>query len=192
MPEATNPLSAASARIRLRAHARRVLAHPGDAQAHLGRVQAALLLDGTEAVQGALADMFTQLDAQQADAKRLAFQSCAERLSPRAHAAFEQLLPLGPLARINPLSTRWSLLSIPTADIPARARRCSLDDSRRLAQLGIEAFETADADGQEAFLDHCITCHDKMAFMLARRAVIKHSGRLPAHWEAVGERLEAL
>jgi len=193
VPEALAPhLQHEDARLRLRALARLVLAQPADAKAHLARVHAALQLEGTEPVQGALADMFTQLDARHADAKRQAFQACAARLSPRAHAAFEQLQSLGLLARINPLATRWSLLSIPTADIPARGRRCSLDDSRKLAQQGIEAFGAKDADAEQAFLDHCLTCHDKMAFMLARRAVLKTQVRLPPHWEAVGSRLESL
>jgi hypothetical protein len=181
-----------AARLRLRKHARRILAKPGDAEAHRARVEAALLIDGTEAVQGALADMFTLLDARFVDAKREAFEACAGRLSPRAHAAFAQVHALGALPRINPLATRWSLLSIPTADIPARARRCSLDDSRKLAAQGIAAFEAQDADSEQSFLDHCLTCHDKMAFMLARQVVLKKLDRLPPHWEAVGNRLEEL
>ena len=192
MSTATHLPTHQAARLRLREHARRILATPGDAQAHRARVDAALQLEGTEAVQGALADMFTLLDASFADAKRQAFEACADRLSPRAHAAFAQVHALGALPRINPLATRWSLLSIPTADIPARARRCSLDDSRKLATQGIAAFEAKDAEGEQAFLDHCLTCHDKMAFMLARRAVLKHLDRLPPHWEAVGNRLEEL
>lgn len=186
------PLSHDAARLRLRAHARALLAQPRDAQLHLARVDVALLLEGTEPVQGALADMFTQLDANHANIKRIAYLACCERLSPRVRMDFEQLLTLGPLPAINTLATRWSLLSIPTADIPARGRRCSLDDSRKLAQQGLQAFEAEDAEAQQAFLDHCMTCHDKMAFMLARRDVLKHVARLPSPWQAVSDRLEEL
>lgn len=42
---------------------------------------------------------------------------------------------------INPLATRWSVLAQPSADISTRARRCSVDDSRRLAEQAVLAFE---------------------------------------------------
>jgi hypothetical protein len=67
-----------------------------------------------------------------------------------------------------------------------------VDDSKALAARGVLAFEALDEPGQQAFLDHCTTCHDKMAFMLARRGVLKTAGRLPASWEAVSAQLEAL
>jgi hypothetical protein len=178
--------------LQLRDQSRRLLARPDDAQEHLKRVELALILDGTEPVQGALADMFVQLDDRHIEDKRSAFNTCANRLSPRVRAEFEMQLGQGALSRINTVATRWSLLSIPTADIPARVRRCSLDDSRKLAQLAIQAFKGQDFETQQNFLDHCMTCHDKMAFMLARREVLRLVDRLPSDWHSVGNRLESL
>jgi len=181
-----------SARLQVRLQARQLMRDPQDTQAHLARVEAALQMDGSEAVQGALADMFTQLDSHCSEVKRNAYSLCQHRLPARVALAFEALIAQNPLPQINTLATRWSLLSIPSADIPTRVRRCSLDDSKALAAQGVRAFEALDEPGQQAFLDHCMTCHDKMAFMLARRAVLKTAGRLPAAWETVSTQLEAL
>jgi hypothetical protein len=187
------PISAAlSARFSLRAQARHLIGHPQDSLAHAARVDAALQIEGTEAVQGALADMFAQLDKSHADVKRIAYEACQHRLSARISLAFEGLIEKNQIPLINKLATRWSLLSIPSADIPTRVRRCSLDASRVLAAAGFHAFETRDEEAQNAFLEHCMTCHDKMAFMLARRAVLKIVPRLPEAWELVSSRLEAL
>jgi hypothetical protein len=187
------PTSAAvNPRLSLRTQARRLLGHPQDAQAHLARVDAALQIEGTEAVQGALADMFAQLDKSHAGVKRIAYQACQHRLCARISLAFEGLIEQNQIPLINKLATRWSLLSIPGADIPTRVRRCSLDASRALAAAGLHAFETHDETAQHAFLEHCMTCHDKMAFMLARRSVLKIVPRLPDAWESVSSRLEAL
>jgi hypothetical protein len=149
-------------------------------------------MEGTEAVQGALADMFAQLDAGHAAAKRAAFMACRHRLPARIGVAFEELIEQSRIPHINTLATRWSLLSIPSADIPARVRRCSLDVSKELAAAALVAFAARDEEAQRAFLDHCVTCHDKMAFMLARRGVLKMVDRLPPAWELVSTRLEAL
>ena len=181
-----------SARLRLRMQSQKLIRQPHNALAHVARVEAAVQMDGTEAVQGALADMFAQLDSGFADAKRGAYQFCQHRLPPRIAAAFEALIGQGRLPFVNHLATRWSLLSIPSADMPARTRRCSLDDSRTLAAQGVLAFEARDETAQQVFLNHCLACHDKMAFMLARRSVLKLARQLPTHWEAVSSQLEAL
>lgn len=180
------------ARLHFRLQSREMIRSPNDWQLHFSRVQAALHLDGTEPVQGTMADMFFSLDRDHAEHKRVAFQACKERLVPRIGVLFEQRIEHERLPAITPLATRWSLLAIPTADVPTRGRRCSLDDSRKLALHGIAAFYANDELGQQAFLEHCATCHDKMAFMLARRAVLKRIPRLPEPWHMVGARLEGL
>jgi hypothetical protein len=82
------------------------------------------------------------------------------------------------------------VLATPSADISTRARRCSADDSRALAQLAIQAVSESDEQAQQLFLHHCLTCHDNMAFMLARRALLKAASQLPPGWEEVSQQLE--
>lgn len=179
-----------SARLGLRRHARRMLADPGDLAAHVARLQAALELSGYEPVQGALADLFVSFGAEQEGAKRQALQTARERLAPHALRWFTAQVNQPRLPRISPLATRWSVMARPSADISTRARRCSADDSRALAEQVIQAMSDGDVAAQQAFFHHCITCHDNLAFMLARRALLRSHASLPADWETVSLQLQ--
>jgi hypothetical protein len=105
-------------------------------------------------------------------------------------AAFDQQVVGPALHSPHPLATRWSVLAQPSVDIPTRARRCSPDDSRDIAAQALRALDADDAAGVSRFLDHCMTCHDNLAFMLVRRAVLKDGRNLPAAWESVSRALE--
>lgn len=179
-----------AARLTARRHARRLLRAPRDADAHMARLQASLEMGGAEPAQGALADLFSCFGAQDEALKRSALQLAKERLSAHAARWFEAQVGQAPLPAINPLATRWSVLARPSANISTRARRCSVDDSRLLAVQAVLAFEAADQTAQNEFLHHCVTCHDNLAFMLARRALRKSGATLPADWEAVSTQLE--
>jgi len=156
----------------------------------MARLRAALELPGAEPVQGALADLFGCFGAPHATLKRTALQLAQGRLSAHAARWFEAQIGQSPLPAINPLATRWSVLAHPSADISTRARRCSADDSRLLAGQAVRAFEAGDTTAQNEFLHHCVTCHDNLAFMLARRALRKSGAALPDDWEAVSLQLE--
>jgi mono/diheme cytochrome c family protein len=174
----------------MRRHARHLLRDSSSTEAHLARISAALELPGAEPVQGVLADVFTALGADQAAFKRNALATVKARLSPHIASWFESQVQARRLPRISPLATRWSVLSIPSADISTRARRCSADDSRALAAHAVLAVEAADAQGEQLFLHHCLTCHDNLAFMLARRQLLKSDCQLPVGWDAVSRQLE--
>jgi mono/diheme cytochrome c family protein len=79
---------------------------------------------------------------------------------------------------------------MPSADISTRARRCSADDSRSLAKIAVQAVADSDQQAQQIFLHHCLTCHDNLAFMLARREILKLAKQLPPGWEVVSIQLE--
>ena len=179
-----------AARQAVRQQARHLLRHPSDADAHMARLHAALELAGAEPVQGALADVFSCFGAHDEALKRTALQLARARLSAHAARWFEAQAAQAALPAINPLATRWSVLAHPCADISTRARRCSVDDSRLLAEQAVLAFERADPSAQNEFLHHCVTCHDNLAFMLARRALLKTGISLPDDWAAVSLQLE--
>jgi mono/diheme cytochrome c family protein len=180
------------ARLAVRQHARRMLRDPLDASAHLARLQAALELPGSEPVQGALADLFVAFGEREVLLKRSALQLARDRLAEHVVRWFEAQAGQARLSRITPLATRWSVLARPSADISTRARRCSGDDSRALADQAVKAVENADAKAQAAFLHHCITCHDNLAFMLARRALLRESEKLPPNWDEVSRQLQQI
>ena len=177
-------------RIAVRQHARRLLRDPSDVSAHFARLHAALELPGAEPVQGALADLFVTFGEREESLKRTALQMARDRLAVHAARWFEAQVGLSRLSRITPLATRWSVLARPSADISTRARRCSTDDSRALSEQVMQAVAQGDAQAQQEFLHHCVTCHDNLAFMLARRALLRFGGSLPADWEAVSQQLE--
>lgn len=179
-----------TARQAVRQQARQLLRHPNDADAHMAHLHAALDLAGAEPVQGALADLFCCFGAQDEAFKRQALQLVRTRLSAHVARWFETQAAQIALPAINPLATRWSVLAHPSADISTRARRCSVDDSRLLAAQAVEAFERADLTAQNEFLHHCVKCHDNLAFMLARRALLKTAISLPKDWSAVSLQLE--
>jgi mono/diheme cytochrome c family protein len=178
------------ARLAVRQQARRMLRDPLDASTHLARLQAALELPGSEPVQGALADLFVAFGEREELLKRSALQLARDRLAEHVVRWFEAQAGQARLSRITPLATRWSVLARPSADISTRARRCSGDDSRALADQAVKAVETADAEAQAAFLHHCITCHDNLAFMLARRALLRGGEKLPPNWDEVSRQLQ--
>lgn len=177
-------------RLALRQLARQLLRAPASANLHRQRVTTALQMGGVEPVQGALADMFVALGVSDQAHKRQAVFEVRQRLAPHVVRWFEAQIDQAALPRTSPLATRWSVLARPSADISTRARRCSGDDSRALAAAVLLAVEQADLVGQQAFLHHCVTCQDKLAFMLARRALLKSGTHLPEGWGPVSQTLE--
>jgi mono/diheme cytochrome c family protein len=182
--------SALGARRAVRLHARRLMRDPSDVSAHFARLHASLELPGSEPVQGALADFYVSFGEREEALKRTALQMARDRLAVHAARWFDAQASQSRLERITPLATRWSVLARPSADISTRARRCSVDDSRALAEQVVHAVAQSDAQAQQAFLHHCVTCHDNLAFMLARRALLRGGAVLPADWEAVSQQLE--
>ena len=174
----------------LRRYARQLRHNPTSVPVHLARLNAALELPGTEPVQGALADLFVSFDAAEASLKRMALQLVGERLPAHTARWFEAQVTQARLPQASPLATRWSVLARTSADISTRARRCSPDDSRALAAQVVRAVSEQDMPVQQGFLHHCVTCHDNLAFMLARRALLQTGASLPTGWEIVSRQLE--
>lgn len=179
-------------RAEFRALGRRVYAAPGQATLHAKRLAAALPLEGNEPLQGALADAFRGcLPGQRLAAARM-LETARERMTPHLTAAFEAYLDQNaPFPVCSPLATRWSVLTTPSMTVPRRALRCSADDSRRIAAAFVEQqTREPTAEAEQAFLDHCLQCGDTLAFMLARRALVK-AGQHPAvaTWDDVMNQL---
>ena len=177
-------------RTEVRRLSRAVLRQPRDVAAHLARLHAAQQLSGVEPVQGALADLFCSTGPQASSLKAAALQLAAPRLGPHTTRRFEAWVAAAALPRVTPLATRWSVIACVSADVRTRQRRCSLDDSRAVAAQAIAALTQGDLAAQEQFLHHCLTCRDKLAFMLARRQVLQQQRALPASWAAISGELE--
>jgi mono/diheme cytochrome c family protein len=178
------------ARQSMRRSARLLKQNASDIPTHSARLKAAMMLTGSEPVQGVMADLFVTFGEDQSTVKRDALQLIRARLAAHVASWFESQIHAPALPIITPLATRWSILSIPSADISTRARRCSVDDSHALAAQVVSAVAQGGVQEQQLFLHHCVTCHDNLAFMLARRALLKMNTELPPGWELVSHQLE--
>ena len=63
-------------------------------------------------------------------------------------------------------------------------------DESMIEWVAVESFQAADPTVQNEFLHHCVTCHDNLAFMLARRALRLTGAMLPGDWETVSPQLK--
>lgn len=178
------------ARLEMRRCSLQLKREASNVNAHLSRLHVALELPGSEPVQGALADVFVAFDQSQSVLKQAALALARHRLAEHVAGWFASQVNAATLARISPLATRWSVLATPSADISTRARRCSGDDSRLLATQVLAAIAQQDQEAEQAFLHHCVTCHDNLAFMLARRALLRRGKELTADWARVSLQLE--
>lgn len=185
-------LDSPAARLALRALARDILQNPGAAQPLQARLAAALQLAEAEPAQGALADIFVSFDQGGAALKQQALQTALPRLPRHVARWFAAQASAPALPLRSPLATRWSVVARTSAGIATRTRRCSADDSRQLAHKAVQAMATSDTATQQAFLHHCIICHDNLAFMLARQALLKTRHPLPASWEEVSAQLQQM
>ena len=183
-----------SARARFRERTCAIARSPDDAALHLARLHAALQLPGAEPVQGALADLFATMPLTDPSLRRNALQMAEARLNPHVAKAFVRHTQGHALPRITSLATRWSVWAQPSAEVPARVRRASPDDSHRLARQVVEALydgEPTDAARiEQDFLDHCISCQDKLAFMLATRDLRRAEIVVDERWTRVAAWLQ--
>lgn len=181
-----------SARERFRQAGRDVMRVPNDRTLHEDRVMMACALEGTDPVQGAMADM---LHACRPDAERTARllrrPLVSQRLAPFVARAFHAQASSGQrLPRVSPLATRYCVLAMPSLDVPKRALLCSVDDSREIAAQAIPLLLLGETAIEEAFLTHCEGAGDSLAFMLARRALMRAGHPLSERWSQVLTQLQ--
>lgn len=186
------------ARQQLRQILRQLQLQPEILDLHLQRIEKTLQLRGTEPLQGALADLFHAIPVSAELLQTEPLIQAIRQLPAHAGQSFLHLVQNGhKLPKFHALATRWSIFTTASAELPARARRASSDDAKRMAQELVHAMldKNSDASVLEAnFLAHCSACHDKLAFMLARREVLRAGvfTVLPDSWMAVADKLENL
>lgn len=181
-----------SAQARFRRHGRHVMRVPSDRVAHEERVMAACELAGAEPLQGAVADMlYACLPNPDRTRQLLCRPVVAHRLAPFVARAFMAQVNAGrrlPIA--SALATRYSVLTTPSLDVPRRALLVGVDDSQGLAMRAAAAISTGDADAEDEFLNHCKGAGDVLAFMLARRALMRKGITLSPQWEETMDALQ--
>ena len=165
---------------------------PADRQAHEERVRAAMALDGAEPLQGALSDLLHGcLPHPDRTRRLLGDPEITQRLAPfvrRGFAAQADSVRRAP--RVSPLATRFSVLTMPSLDVPAHAMLCGVDDSRDIAARAVRAMLAGDSAAEDEFLTHCEGAGDTLAFMLARRELSRATRELSSRWDDVASVLQ--
>ena len=186
------PARTLSPRERFRHAGRAVLLAPGDRARHESRVMAASEMEGAEPLQGALADlMHGCLPEPQPTARLLQHPQLGQRLAPFVARQFLLLANRRErLPRVSTLATRFSVLTMPSLDVPRRALLVGVDDARELAAQAIPALLAGDDEIEAAFLAHCEGAGDSLAFMLASRALSRDSRPLSPRWSEVSMLLQ--
>lgn len=181
-----------SARERFRLAGRRVMRFPSDQSAHEARIRIAIELDGGEPIQGALADMLHACTPMPESIERFLGDEeiCARLDAGTINAMRAVVLRREGLPRVTRHASRYSILTMPSLDVPPRAMLCGEDDSRRITAHALPALLAGDVAEEAAFLDHCEGALDIRAFMLARRAMVRERKLLSARWRDVAEALE--
>jgi len=170
--------------VHFRKSGRELLKSPDSTTRHLKRLQAALHMEGREPLQGALSDAWHACeDGPAVVADFLTDRTAEARLGQRlAQTVRRAALGGQPLARVNPLATRWSILTIPSLGSRVRSWLCSPDDSRAIAAEVLGPILAGDTATEQLFLAHCTGAGDVLAFMLVRQR-LKHAGhRFSQRW----------
>ncbi|HMS26857.1 MAG TPA: hypothetical protein PKC80_05735 [Burkholderiaceae bacterium] len=189
---ADTAVGSTESRTTFRTLSRQVFKDRNNVALHQLRLQAAMSLPGTEPTQGALIDLFVGCFQATERDRQDALDSVQSHLNPLLVVKLKPYIANPNLAASNALATRWSVLISPSLDMPRRTMRCNTDDSRVHAQNAVRAWQANDVIAQNAFLEHCVICQDKLAFLLARRSLLQLLEDLPATWEAVGKQLEMM
>ncbi|PJK13454.1 hypothetical protein CO613_10030 [Lysobacteraceae bacterium NML07-0707] len=194
IPPAPENLEGQAVRIAFQRAGRRVLAAPEIHAHHQARIDAAMQMPGSEALQAAVVDMLHACPPEpELFAKLLASPDIAQRLPAHAHAALCLVAQSGEcLPRATRWATRWCILATPSLDVPRRALLCGTDDSRTLAAAALCAILAGDTQAENEFLAHCQATFDTLAFMLVRRELFKHKKPLDTRWDEVAATLESV
>ncbi|OBX48927.1 hypothetical protein [Moraxella nonliquefaciens] len=184
-----------------RHYSRAVLKNPSAAQYHKERINVAKKLDESEPLQGALSDYFfgCWYDAPMMNPEFI--QTFKPRLNTQAWQIINDCITRKYyLQKNNLLATRWSVLTTPTLDVPSHKLRVSSDDATLLAQRLLESILTAHKAQnhdevmrlENEFFNHCLACHDLVAFMKAWFKLGKHNWVFDMRWVACRTELERL
>ncbi|MDO4897472.1 MAG: hypothetical protein Q3971_08940 [Moraxella sp.] len=179
---------------------RRILGSPTLATYHKERIRTAMSFFESEPLQGALADYFygcwydVPHDGQQI------LDEAKERLSTPIYQAFLNCIhKKNYIWDISPLATRWSVLVVPSLDVPTHKLRTSSDNAWYVADNIITSLLKAKEDDnplltqmEDDFLEHCIACADRMAFMVVWFRLNKENWQFDTRWANCRKLLESI
>lgn len=189
-----------SVREQYRRMSRRIINTPTIANYHKERIRIAISFFESEPLQGALADYFYGCWYDIPYNGQQLLDEAKERLPVPIYQAFLNCIHKKDyIWAISPLATRWSVLVTPSLDVPTHKLRTSSDTAWYVADNIITTLLNAKADNnptlsqmEQDFLDHCIACADRMAFMVVWFRLNKENWVFDERWVHCRKLLEDL
>lgn len=180
-----------AARQDFRYYSRKVFLVPNDRSFHEKRIDAALLLEEKEPVQGALADFFYSCWYDIPYDIQDIFARVKDRLQPQIAQSFNDCInKLDYIQRSSVLATRWSVLVSPSLHVHGNRLRISSDDARNVAKditfaimnaRDIEDWDTIERIETD-FFSHCLARNDRLAFSLVWFRLGKNGWDFDKRW----------
>ena len=179
---------------------RRVLTSPTNTSHHQERIRAALQFYESEPLQGALADYFYGAWYDMPFDGEAILAQAKDRLTKPVYDAFLNCVRKKEyIWAISPLATRWSILVTPSLDVATHQLRTSSDNAWYVADNIITTLLAAREQGsttlsetEDDFLEHCIACADRMAFMVVWFRLSKENWDFDERWVNCRKTLESL
>ena len=178
---------------------RKVFLTPNNRHFHEQRINAALLLNEKEPLQGAVADFFygCWYDIPY-DVTNL-FTRIQDRLYPHVEQGFRNCInKKSYIQRNSILATRWSVLVSPSLNEQTKRLRISSDDAKEIAKdITAELMQARDNQDwgtieqiENEFFAHCIARYDRLAFSLVWFRLGKSDWQFDERWNNCQQRLD--
>lgn len=177
---------------------RRILGSPTIANYHKERIRTAMSFFESEPLQGALADYFFGCWYDVPYQGQAILDDAKDRLSAPIYQAFLNCVQKKDyIWDISSLATRWSVLVTPSLNVPTHKLRTSSDHAWHMADSIIASLLKAKEEQnpllthlEDDFLEHCIACADRMAFMVVWFRLNKADWTFDERWKNCRKLLE--
>lgn len=177
---------------------RRILGSPTIANYHKERIRTAMSFFESEPLQGALADYFFGCWYDVPYQGQAILDDAKDRLSAPIYQAFLNCVQKKDyIWDISSLATRWSVLVTPSLNVPTHKLRTSSDHAWHMADSIIASLLKAKEEQnpllthlEDDFLEHCIACADRMAFMVVWFRLNKADWIFDERWKNCRKLLE--
>lgn len=186
---------------RFRHYSRAILQEPSNEAYHKERIRIAKKLGESEPLQGALSDYFFGCWYDVPMISREFIEEFQPHLSTQAWQIISDCTAKKyHLQKNNLLATRWSVITTPTLDVPSHKLRASSDDATYIAQNLADAILLAHKNKQldevskleDEFFEHCLACHDLVAFMKAWFKLGREGWLFDERWITCRTKLEQI
>ncbi len=190
--------------VQFRSLSRKIMTQKDNASIHLQRINIAKEFSSDEQLQGALADYFygcwfeIVYDSQHILTLLNNLQS---KLMPYAYKFFVECVEKQSyIAQISKLATCWSVLVVPSMDIPLHKLRTSKDNTSHIVDSVIRQLDKAHQENdlsaiqtiEDEFFEHCLICSDLVAFMKVWFISNRKQWLLDKRWQDCRIQLEQL